>query len=237
MQPNNMLYSAKPHSARLGCPGSLNGRSAVNNTNVDEIVNKIEAYCKENNIVLTDGNYDETLKLAVSPEEYALMVIPDECHDKITKLCSRGDAAVNKDDYKSAIAAYKEAWDLIPEPKTNFEAATWVLTAIGDTYFLSGDFTAARDNLTNAMQCPDAVGNPFIHLRLGQCQFELDNEERAVEELTRALMIKGESIFRDENPKYFDFLKTKIDAPPGGWGQSGKRRQGRKKRKPWWKLW
>jgi hypothetical protein len=29
------------------------------------------------------------------------------------------------------------------------------------------------------MHCPGAIGNPFIHLRLGQAQFELGNLEPA----------------------------------------------------------
>jgi hypothetical protein len=41
--------------------------------------------------------------------------------------------------------------------------------------FLGGDYVAGRDNLTVAMHCADAIGNPFLHLRLGQCHFELDN--------------------------------------------------------------
>jgi hypothetical protein len=82
---------------------------------------------------------------------------------------------------------------------------------------LSGDFVAGRDNLANSMHCPDAIGNPFLHLRLGQCQWELGNLDRAADELTRAYMGAGDEIFESEDPKYLSFLKTKLKPPPGGW--------------------
>jgi hypothetical protein len=112
---------------------------------------------------------------------------------------------------------YQAAWDLLPEPKTKWEAATWILAARGDAHFLSGNFIAGRDDLSDAMHCPDAIGNPFIHFRLGQCQFELGNHDRAADELTRAYMGSGYDLFSEADPKYFRFLKTRLKPPAGGW--------------------
>ena len=39
---------------------------------------------------------------------------------------------------------FQQAWDLLPEPAVQWEAATWILAALGDVYFLSGDYEAAR---------------------------------------------------------------------------------------------
>lgn len=73
------------------------------------------------------------------------------------------------------------------------------------------------------MYCPGAIGNPFVHLRLGQCQFEIGNLERAAVELTRAYALKGDEMFSGEDPKYLAFLKTKIETE-------------KPKKKPWWRL-
>jgi hypothetical protein len=54
-------------------------------------------------------------------------------------------------------------------------------------------------------------GNPFIHLRLGQAQLELGNEERAADELMRAFMGGGHEIFESDDQKYLDFLRTRAD--------------------------
>ena len=61
------------------------------------------------------------------------------------------------------------------------------------------------------MRCPDAIGNPFIHLRLGQTQFELGNKDRAADELMRAYMGAGAEIFVGEAPKYLQYLGIVAD--------------------------
>jgi tetratricopeptide (TPR) repeat protein len=142
--------------------------------------------------------------------------LSDDVHDRVAVLCKNGDALAEKGEYSAALQEYWAAWDLLPEPHTEWDAATWILTAIGDANFLCGDFAAGKDNLSMAMRCPSAIGNPFIHLRLGQCQFELGNLDPAAEELARAYMGAGDEIFEGAE-KYFAFLKTRIKPPAGGW--------------------
>ena len=143
--------------------------------------------------------------------------LSDTMYQKITVLCELGDDLAEREDYSAALEQYWSAWDMLPEPKTDWDAATWILAAIGDANFLSGDFVAGKDNLTTAMHCPDAIGNLFLHLRLGQCLFELGDSDRAADELTRAYTVGGAEIFSDEQAKYFEYLKTRIDEPPTGW--------------------
>lgn len=142
--------------------------------------------------------------------------LPQTTHESIKALCKAGDALAERGEYPKALDEYWAAWDLLPEPKNQWDAATWILTAIGDANFFGKDYVAGRDNLSLAMSCPGAIGNPFLHLRLGQCQFELSNLDRAADELTRAYMGGGAEIFNEE-PKYFDFLKTRLLPPPEGW--------------------
>ena len=104
----------------------------------------------------------------------------DQTYDTICQLCEQGDTLADDGQYAEALDLYWQAWDLLPEPKTDWEAATWILAAIGDADFLSSDFAAAHEHLSHAMFCPDAIGNPFLHLRLGQAQFELGVEINSV---------------------------------------------------------
>lgn len=124
---------------------------------------------------------------------------------------------------------YWSAWDLLPAPQTKWDAVTWLLAAIGDANFLQGNFEAGRDNLSNAMHCPDAIGNPFLHLRFGQCQYEIGNEKRAADELARAYMAAEEKIFANEDPKYLTFLKTVLTPPSNG----GEHEKKKSRWKPW----
>ena len=134
--------------------------------------------------------------------------LDDAVHDRITALSELGNAHADADDLDAALTCFGQAWELLPEPKTQWEAATWLLASIGDMHFLKSEFEPARDALQYAMHCPDAIGNPFIHLRLGQAQLELGNEPRAADELMRAYMGAGGEIFEEEDPKYLAFLRT-----------------------------
>ena len=69
---------------------------------------------------------------------------------------------------------YLEALYLVPEPKYNWAASTWIYTALGDTCYINGDFSAAKEFLFNAINCPDGIENPFIMLRLGESLYELE---------------------------------------------------------------
>jgi tetratricopeptide (TPR) repeat protein len=146
-----------------------------------------------------------------------MRTLTDEVHDQVKALCAEGDRVAKRGEFSAALAQYWQAWDLLPEPAENWEAATWILAAVGDANFLSGDFVAGRDNLSVAMRCPNGLGNPFLHLRLGQCQYELGNTERAADELARAYLLEGKKVFGNDDPKYLAFVKPMLREPPGGW--------------------
>lgn len=137
--------------------------------------------------------------------------LSDELHAEVQRLGALGDQYSEAARYPEALSSYWAAWDLLPEPKTNWDAATWILAAIGDANFSNGDYAAGRDNLANAMHCPDAVGNTFLHLRLGQCLLELQDLDRAADELMRAYMGAGPEIFKEQDPKYIRFLQSRAD--------------------------
>nr|WP_233175731.1 tetratricopeptide repeat protein [Dyella sp. ASV24] len=159
------------------------------------------------------------LKAALGTVTYwgkGMAELPAELYDEVVTLSSEGDMLAGLGEFTNAIGIYNEAWKLIPEPKASWEASTWLLVAIGDACFLSGKFKSGRDATGFALQCPGGFGNPFIHLRLGQCELELGNVDAAAEHLTRAYALEGKGIFDRDDAKYFDFLKSKIQPPASG---------------------
>lgn len=130
-------------------------------------------------------------------------------HEAIQNLCSDGDALASAGRYEDAIAEYNRAWEFVPEPKNQWNASTWILAAIADAAFLAGYRTSAREALEYAMICPDAVGNPFLHLRLGQVLFDAGEHDRAADELMRAYMGAGVDLFAAEDVRYLTFLHTR----------------------------
>lgn len=137
--------------------------------------------------------------------------LDDQTYSQIQLFSAKGDDFADAGKYDEALGKYNSAWELIPEPRTEWEASTWVLTAIADVAFKAGYLTSAREALDYAMLCPGALGNPFIHLRRGQVLFEQGEGDVAVQELLRAYMGGGDEIFSEDDPKYFLFLRSRVE--------------------------
>jgi len=133
----------------------------------------------------------------------------EQTHRAIKTHCAKGDSLAEEGKYKDAIAAYNDAWLLIPDPKNDWEASTWVLAAIADSAYLGGYATTAREALEYGMTCPGGIGNPFMHLRLGQVLLDCNEKDRAAGELMRAYMGAGREIFAQEHSRYLSFLNSR----------------------------
>jgi tetratricopeptide (TPR) repeat protein len=141
--------------------------------------------------------------------------IRSETYRRITALTDLGNELAKAGDHPSAHTKFVEALDLVPEPKMDWEATTWIVAAIGDGWFLRRNFEKARDAFMDAVRCPGGLGNVFIHLRLGEIQYELGDMKRAADELTRAYMAGGREVFDGEDPKYFALLERVLKPPLG----------------------
>ncbi|ARN76510.1 hypothetical protein BST96_19585 [Oceanicoccus sagamiensis] len=124
--------------------------------------------------------------------------------DKTRELCQQGYTLFDSGDIKGAIRSFYSAWTLIPKPQTQWQEAGWVLTALGDAYFTKGDYDNGREALMSALHCPKAMGNPIIHLRLGQCFFELGQTEKAAQQFDLVRNHGGEDLIAKQDPKYFN---------------------------------
>ncbi len=136
--------------------------------------------------------------------------LPDDLRVMIDRFCQKGDQFAQIDQSDDALDQYEAAWELLPNPKNQWPAATWILMAAGDVYFERRDYVAASDTLREALGYPDGEGNPFIWLRLGQSRFEIGDLNGAADALEAAFRISGDELFADEDPKYFSFLKTQL---------------------------
>ena len=139
------------------------------------------------------------------------MQLSDEIFTEVTKLCASADELVKLERLDEAKANYIEALKLLPADRNEWEAATWIYVSIGDIHFKKESFDKCFKCFFNAVQCPTGLGNPYIHLRLGQMYFEAENFEKAADELTRAYVGGGLDILLEDNPKYLDFLESKIE--------------------------
>jgi tetratricopeptide (TPR) repeat protein len=141
--------------------------------------------------------------------------LDEAVHSRIRELCAWGDVLVEQKQFEQAFGFFRDALNLVPPPAEDWEATTWILAAIGDLWFLAGKVEKALTAFEDAVQCPGGLGNPFIHLRLGQCYLDSGQQDRAADELTRAYMGAGREILEKEDPKYLRFLEMHLKPPIG----------------------
>ncbi len=65
-----------------------------------------------------------------------LAEMTDATHQQIAQRCEKGDELAQKGSYHDAVEHYLNALALVPVPITEWAASTWILTAIGDAFFL-----------------------------------------------------------------------------------------------------
>jgi len=138
------------------------------------------------------------------------MELDDALYEQILQLSEEGNRLMDDRRWERAAAVFQQALDLLPPPKNQWEAATWLYGSLGDAYFQNRDFQNAREALLDALNCPDGITNPFLQLRLGETFFELGDLERAREHLLRAYALEGKAIFQEEPAQYLDFLKKHV---------------------------
>ncbi|MEA3009981.1 MAG: hypothetical protein QOJ91_1673 [Sphingomonadales bacterium] len=136
--------------------------------------------------------------------------IDEASYERILSLYREGERLVQGGSIAAAFGKYVDAWELIPEPRQLWEISTPLISALADCCFLAGEYDEVLKTLEFGMQCPGAVDNPFLHLRLGQALLEQGGEDdRAADELMRAYDAHGEKIFEHQDPKYLEFLAAR----------------------------
>ena len=139
-------------------------------------------------------------------------IADDKTNDAlIEELSEEGNALAEKNDFDGAIEKFQQALAIVPTPKNEQEASLWLYAAIGDMYFMKDDYENSAENFYNALNCPDGQVNGFVHLRLGEDLFELEQKDKSLDHLLRAYMLEGKEIFDGENKKYFEFLSEKVE--------------------------
>ncbi|MFA7553006.1 MAG: hypothetical protein WCY88_02060 [Spongiibacteraceae bacterium] len=135
--------------------------------------------------------------------------LANDISNKIRRLCQQGYKHYDSDDLKTAIRVFYSAWTLLPKPQSQWLEAGWILTALGDAYIAKSEFKNAKEALLSALHCPATVGNPVIHLRLGQCHYELGENDAAQEQFKLTINNGGEALFYQQDNKYQVLLTAK----------------------------
>ena len=138
------------------------------------------------------------------------MNLPDSVYDEIERLSEKGNALLDGGKCDAAIGEWEEALSLVPEPRSDWEASTWLYSSIGDACFQKGDYYKAKEAFFDALNCPGGISNPFIHYMLGKTLIKL-NDESGMPSLLKAYLLNGLEIFEldEEGGEHLNLLKKK----------------------------
>ena len=126
------------------------------------------------------------------------MELPQQVHARIERLSEEGNRAFDDGRHATAIGQWQAALELLPAPRADWQAWTWLCTAIGDACLALGNHQAARQALLDALNGPGSLDNPFVHFRLGQASLGLGLETEALDHLLKTYMLDGETLFQSD---------------------------------------
>ena len=132
----------------------------------------------------------------------------------IRAICEHADMLVKMKEYSFAISKYFEALSLIPDPKREYKAATWIYTSIGETYWKLRDYHNAGAQFFNALTSVGGDQSARLNLRVGECLYECGDDTHYPEYLCKAYMLDGEHAFEEEDPKYFEAIRYEVEGAP-----------------------
>jgi hypothetical protein len=146
--------------------------------------------------------------------------LPEAIDVEVARLFDEAEELFDREEDEQALARFRAAWGLIPEPKDHWQRALQVLGGIADCQFHLCDYEDCFQTLQLALRS-DGVGpdNPWVCLRLGQCYVALGDERQACNWLLSAFVLGGKEMFENESDGYGcrDFLMQRVAPPAGGW--------------------
>ncbi|WP_232468056.1 tetratricopeptide repeat protein [Bordetella genomosp. 13] len=147
-----------------------------------------------------------------SPDSDVPLELPDDIYERVEALSEEGNVLMEDGDNEGAEAVWRQALDLLPEPKTEWEAYMWLNASIGEACYFQENYADAVQVLFDALNAPGGPENPFVHYMLGKALWQIgEDEDRAVDELLRAYMLDGVDIFDGDEEEGPDMLQLLID--------------------------
>lgn len=146
--------------------------------------------------------------------------LPAHAQAEIERLAREGNARMDEGRYVDALAVFRAGIDAIPQPRGGWSATEWFLAGMGDALWHLGCHLNAVPIWRDVLLM-NGLGNPFVHLRRGQTLYELGDLDEAKNELARALLLAGQPIFEEEDPKYWNYITGLMRPPEGREGWEG----------------
>lgn len=131
----------------------------------------------------------------------------------ISSIMETGNELDENGKKPQALAAYEQAWDLLPEPKLGWKLLTgWIAGSLYNFYFDATDFKNAKLWAQAELDGRSSERNTGPLIDLGMACVELNEEEEAFQHFDAAYAFGKERAFKERPKKYLKFYLDKKKA-------------------------
>lgn len=132
---------------------------------------------------------------------------------QVVALCEMAVEMQDEERFHAANRELTKVLELLPEPKSDWKAYSWLVANMADNHFEQKEYTEAYALLVEVFELgAEADQNPFLLMRRGQCALELEKQDEAVEYLVKAFELGTKEVFEDEHSKYLKLVKQQNQA-------------------------
>ena len=118
-------------------------------------------------------------------------------------MCEKGMEQAEIERYMPSNRTYTKVYELLPEPKHEWKAYTWLLASMADNHYELKEYQEGLRLLDEVLERDEEYKeNAYIRMRRGACQFEILGKNAAEQELKIAYEMGGDEVFEDEYTRY-----------------------------------
>ena len=131
-----------------------------------------------------------------------------EIKQKVVELCEKAVSQSEIERFEASNRSLEKVLLLIPEPKPEWKAYTWLQASRPDNFYELEHYAEALVLFEEALELDEVYqSNGYVHMRIGQCLHHLKRQQEALGYLKEAYQLGGEELFEDEYAIYKKLAK------------------------------
>ena len=142
-----------------------------------------------------------------------LSIFSSDLESKIIDLISRGNEFDDAKKFDEAINIYNQAYQLLPEPKLEWEMiSSWLTSCYFNAYFALKDYVKAKEWAELELKYRSSNIDVAPYIDIGMAAYELNQKKEFFNNFKRAYDYGKERPFKEYPKKYLDFFLEEMRA-------------------------
>ncbi|MBZ9664126.1 tetratricopeptide repeat protein [Pseudomonas sp. LMG 31766] len=130
--------------------------------------------------------------------------------EKIINVIESGNMMADEGAHEKALAAYNQAWNLLPDPKIEWTMiSSWLAGCFYESFFQLEDFKSALHWASIELDIRESDIDVGPWMNLGKVYYELNDHDAAFNYFKKAFDFGKARVFKEEPKKYYEFFKLK----------------------------